>query len=113
MDRLRRPCDRGRSATPIAGARQPRSLRTEVLVVGAGISGAMIAHSRIAAHPQNYAQARLCQGPLFSRRPSIRQAMLFQITRFLFAGFVCGIAQIDTHNPRTLCLDLAASKISL
>ena len=29
----------------IAGARQPRSLRTEVLVVGAGISGAMIAQS--------------------------------------------------------------------
>ena len=37
----------------MAGARQPRSLRTEVLVVGAGISGAMIAqslHRRSARH---------------------------------------------------------------
>jgi len=39
--------------------------------------------------------------------------MLLQITLFLFAGFVCGIAQINTHNPPTLCLDLVASKISL
>jgi hypothetical protein len=42
----------------------------------------------------------------YDRRRSNRQMMALEITRLLLATLVCAVAQIDTQNPRILCISV-------